>query len=241
MSIRRFFPAKALVPGLLAGVWFLGGDGASAGHHRGEVQLEVSRLFFEYNSTDNDLGVQVSLDGENWRRLKIVNPDGRTIFDVEGKGPYRQLGLTELFFEGAEPSLDEFPLDQLLALFPEGQYAFDGVTVEGDELEGTAVLTHAIPAGPPNVHATLGAANSLVISWDGVTGPPAGFPVESIHIVGYQVILEPFQVTLPGSSRQVTVPPEFVASLPPGEQGFEVLAIEEGGNQTITVGSFTKP
>jgi len=36
----------------------------------------------------------------------------------------------------------------------------------------------------------------------------------------------------------VTVSPEFVASLGHGEQLFEVLAIEAGGNQTITEGSF---
>jgi hypothetical protein len=38
----------------------------------------------------------------------------------------------------------------------------------------------------------------------------------------------------------VMVPPEFVEFLGPGEHGFEVLTIEEGGNQTITAGSFVK-
>jgi hypothetical protein len=38
----------------------------------------------------------------------------------------------------------------------------------------------------------------------------------------------------------VTVPKEFVASLAVGEQPFEVLAIDGGGNQTITEGSFVK-
>jgi hypothetical protein len=39
----------------------------------------------------------------------------------------------------------------------------------------------------------------------------------------------------------VTVPSEYVESLGSGEHPFEVLAIEEGGNQTITEGSFTLP
>jgi hypothetical protein len=39
---------------------------------------------------------------------------------------------------------------------------------------------------------------------------------------------------------KVTVPPEFVASLPSGSNQFEVLAIEASGNQTITEGTFTK-
>jgi hypothetical protein len=46
-------------------------------------------------------------------------------------------------------------------------------------------------------------------------------------------------VNLPGTATQVTLPPEFVASLAPGEHPFEVLAIEASGNQTITEGSFT--
>jgi len=202
-------------------------------------RFEVAKIFFEYNSTDNDLGVHVSLDGEHWKTLTIANPAGSTIFAVEGKGPYAELGLTELFFEGAEPSLDEVPLAHLLELFPEGRYTFDGMTVDGRRLMSRATLSHAIPAGPA-VSSQLN-GNSLVISWTSVTGPPAGFPNKPITIVGYQVILDPFQVTLPASARQVTVPPEFVSSLRSGAQSFEVLAIDASGNQTITIGTFTKP
>lgn len=207
-----------------------------------KLELEISRIYWEYNSSANDLGVHVSLDGEDWRKLKIINPAGRTIFEVEGRGPYRMLGLTELFFEGAEPNLDDFPLENLLARFPEGMYRFTGRTVDGDVIAGTGQFTHAIPAGPTNVVAALN-GNSLVISWNPVTGPPDGFPDLPITIVGYQVIVGSFQVTIPATTTplQVTVPPEFVASLPGGENLFEVLAIEAGGNQTITEGSFTKP
>jgi hypothetical protein len=207
-----------------------------------KLELEISRIYWEYNSSANDLGVHVSLDGEDWRKLKIINPAGRTIFEVEGRGPYRLLGLTELFFEGAEPNLDDFPLENLLARFPEGTYRFTGRTVDGDVIAGTGQFTHAIPAGPTNVVAALN-GNSLVISWNPVTGPPDGFPDLPITIVGYQVIVGSFQVTIPATTTplQVTVPPEFVASLPGGENLFEVLAIEAGGNQTITEGSFTKP
>jgi hypothetical protein len=204
-----------------------------------KLELEISRIYWEYNSSANDLGVHVSLDGEDWRKLKIINPAGRTIFEVEGRGPYRLLGLTELFFEGAEPNLDDFPLENLLARFPEGTYRFTGRTVDGDVIAGTGQFTHAIPAGPTNVVAALN-GNSLVISWNPVTGPPDGFPDLPIAIVGYQVIVGSFQVTIPATTTplQVTVPPEFVASLPGGENLFEVLAIEAGGNQTITEGAF---
>jgi len=49
------------------------------------------------------------------------------------------------------------------------------------------------------------------------------------------------QVTVPATATMVTVPPEFVASLAPGVQPFEVLAIEASGNQTLAEGSFVKP
>src|SRR5687767_1135674 len=81
-------------------------------------RFSEARIFIEYNDTDNDLGFHIFLDGEDWRSLKIINPAGTTIFSVTGKAGYRRLGLTELFFEGAEPSLDDFPLENLLALFP---------------------------------------------------------------------------------------------------------------------------
>jgi hypothetical protein len=125
-----------------------------------------------------------------------------------------------------------------LALFPEGRYTFSGVTVDGRRLTNRATLSHAIPAGPV-VSSQLN-GNSLIISWNAVTSPPAGFPNEPITIVGYQVIVGSFQVTLPATARQVTVPPEFVASLSSGAQLFEVLAIDASGNQTITEGTFTK-
>lgn len=198
-----------------------------------------ARIFIEYNSTDNDLGFHVFLDGEDWRSLSIVNPNGATIAQVAGQGPFRDLGMTELFFEGAEPSLDEVPLNQLLALFPEGNYTFSGVTVDGKRLTSRWRFTHAVPAPVP-VSATV-AGNTVTISWQAVAGPPAGFPNRTVTVVGYQVIVGSFQVTLPASSRQVTLPEEFVNSLEAGVHGFEVLAIEQRANQTITSGSFTIP
>jgi hypothetical protein len=203
------------------------------------AQLADARIFIEYNSSDNDLGFHVFLDGEDWRSIKIVNPNGRAIFDVDGRGPFRNLGMTELFFEGAEPSLDEFPLDELLALFPEGPYTFVGTTVDGERLENSWRFTHAVPAPVPVSAMVTG--DEITIRWEAVSGPPSGFPNRTIQVVAYQVIVDSFQVTLPASSRKVTLPREFVRSLASGEHGFEVLAIEKRRNQTITVGSFLVP
>src|SRR5262245_28477570 len=93
-------------------------------------KFEEVHLFIEFNQTDNDLGFHAFLDAEDWQSVKIVNPAGVTVFEASGKGPYARpgLGLSEMFFEGAEPTLDQVPLGTLLALFPEGKYKFIGVT-----------------------------------------------------------------------------------------------------------------
>ncbi len=205
----------------------------------GGLTFEISRLFIEYNASGNDLGFHTFIDGEDWVKLRIVRPDGETVFEVEGDEGYEDLGLTELFFEGAEPSLDDVPLDELFDLFPEGKYKICGKTVDGDKITGTAKLTHAVPDAP-EVFAQVGKPDFLEISWSPVTGTPPGFPNKKITIVGYQVIVGSFQVTVPGSATQVTVSPEYVKSLAPGTHDFEVLAIEAGGNQTITEGEFVK-
>ena len=61
-----------------------------------------------------------------------------------------------------------------------------------------------------------------------MTGPPDGFPDLPITIVGYQVIVGSFQVTVPATTTplQVTVPPGVRRILPGGQNLFEVLAIE---------------
>jgi hypothetical protein len=199
----------------------------------------IAKIYFEYNSSANDLGVHVFLDGEDWRNVKIVHPDGTTIFDVTGKGGWGELGMTELFFEGAEPNLDDFPLEDLLELFPEERYTFQANLVGGGRLTSRPRLSHAIPAGP--VVSTQVSGNNVVISWTHVTAPPAGFPSRPITIVGYQVIVDPLQVTLPASTSSLTLPAEFAGSLGSGVHLFEVLAIEASGNQTITEGAFTIP
>jgi len=197
-----------------------------------------ARIYIEYNSTARDLGFHVSLDGEDWRSLRIQNPDGLTIFEVKGKKGYRELGMTELFFEGAEPALSEFPLEDLLALFPAGYYRFSGRTVDGTLLSSLAKLSHAVPDGPRVSSEVNG--DAIVIRWDPVTGPPPDFPDAEIEITGYQVIVDTFEVTLPATSTSLTLPVEFVHSLEAGVHQFEVLAIDESGNQTITEGSFNK-
>ena len=185
-------------------------------------------------------------------RARIVEaaPDaGKHLRRVRLAAAYRDLGMTELFFEGAEPELAEVPLEELLALFPDGEYEFQGVTVDGGQITGEGTLSHAVPAGPDvsDSDDAVVPGNPFMIRWTHVTDKatdPAGgvFPDRPIDVVAYQVIVHSFQVTLPatGGAMSLAVPPEFVDSLDPGTHEFEVLAIEASGNQTITSATFTK-
>lgn len=202
----------------------------------GTEPFEEARIFIEYNFSDNDLGFHVFLDDEDWEEIEIIHPNRRTLIEVEASGGFGKLGLTELFFEGAEPNLDEFPLARLLGLFPEGKYKFIGERVDGVILVSRPMLTHAVPA-PTEVEPVEVNGDVVAITWSSVSTRADGFPPGPIEIVAYQVIVDSFQVTVPATGdpeQSITLPPEFVASLDSGEHGGEVLVIEEGANQTIT-------
>ena len=222
-----------------------------AGNH---IPFSDATIIIEVNSTDGDSGIQIFLDGDGWDLVDIMAPDGTTIVDVMGEGSVGLQGITEFFFESAEPSFDDLPLDEFLVRFPEGEYKFLGMTTEGDELVGTATLTHILPCGPeiitPEEDDEVDPDDTVII-WEAVTKEfdadgECKDPTE-LDIVGYQVIVlreEPkpkleFSVTLPPTAMMITVPSEFL--LPATEYKFEVLAIEASGNQTLTESTFTTP
>ena len=212
------------------------------------IPFSQTKIIIEVNATAGDGGIQISLDATGWNRLEVFDPNKIKVFDVSGSGSVGMTGITELFFESAEPSFADLPLDQLLARFPEGNYTFVGTTVDGKKLTGSATLKHNIPAGPTIVSPAEGAAplNSkqpVVIDWDPVTDPFPGTDL-AVTIVSYQVIVERvkptplrvFSADVEASVTKVTVPPEFLQAN--ADYNFEVLAIEASGNQTISEGGF---
>ena len=213
-----------------------------------EIPFSRTKIIIEFNASAEDVGIQVLLDGEPWKKLQVLDPRNRRILDVAGTKSLADQGLTEFFFESSEPSLRDVPLREFLARFPRGKYEFEGETIDGIELEGTAVLSHRIPAGPdivspvsPNDDPPVVDPNNLVIEWEPVTETITGS--RNLNITGYQVIVEQvepprvFSIDLPGSATSVMVPPGFLVQ-PDTLHKFEVLAIEKSGNQTITEGEF---
>jgi hypothetical protein len=192
------------------------------------VEFADAQLFFELNSTDNDLGLQLFLDTDDgWKRVRVLDPSHRGVIEFEADGRLSRLGLTELRFESSEPSPEE-----VLALFPPGEYRFRGRTVGDEQLASNATLSHDFPPAPtitPSDGEVVDPRN-LVVEWN---APGA----EKVEIIIEQDELEEvFDVILAGETRRLRVPPQF---LQPGmEYKIEILTIAENGNRIITEGTF---
>jgi hypothetical protein len=217
------------------------------------IPLKDAKLNIEHNATDNDTGFQGFIDSEGWKSLDVTGPDGH-ILSFEGRGELARLGLTELFFETVEPENADVPVEEMLDKLPEGDYQITGSAMENGEslgkTEGTAWLTHNIPAGPELLSPAEGATvpvTGLVASWGQVTETITGDPV---NIIAYQLIIEKdepphphmigkigLSIYVPASVTSMAVPDGF---LEPGTAyKWEVLAIEESGNQTLSSGEFS--
>jgi len=227
--------------------WAAGGTPAKPKQIRA-VPLEAATMIIEFNSSAPDVGVQFFLDSEGWTTIEISDPNGEEIFSSESAGRLsRQGGGTELFLESVEPELADLSFAQFFRRFPAGTYTLRGRTSDGGLTFGHAIFSHSVPAGPevlspvgPKGDCAVDVPIPVVVAWNPVTTSYFGDPID---IKGYEVIVENeidtnFDVHMPAEQgTQLTVSSEV---LKPGHDYiFEVLAIETGGNQTITEGCFS--
>ena len=178
---------------------------------------------------------------------------------IKVKGRLRRQGLTELFFESAEPSFDELAPEDFFERFPAGEYEIEGITLDGQELESTTILTHVLPAPPDNIRVSgilaaedcdapdlpvVEAGEPVTISWDPVvTAHPEIGEWGDLEVVKYQVVAEReepslliYSVDLPPTTTQTEIPASFIAL---GEEfKFEILIREASGNQTAVESCF---
>jgi len=209
------------------------GDRTSALNAAGaQIPFSKLKLFLEFNSTDDDLGVQLLLDADDWEWVKGQDPRGREVVDIDARGRLRQLGITELFFESAEPSPAE-----VLALIPAGIYSFSGKTVDGERLAGSATLSHSLPAAPvfsPS-HGELVDAGNVLITWTAISGLASFQVIVVDETLGREIVAD-----VAPSVTSFQVPATFLR--PNAQYKAEVLAVATNGNKTITEGTFqTKP
>jgi len=212
-----------------------------------EVELEESNVFIEWNSTADDYGVHFFWDGDPWTAMTIRNERGRTVLNITPRSAVKTQGLTEAFFESSEPPTSELSREEFFARFPEGEYEFQGTTLEGEVLAGEADFTHVLASPPTHLFPSTGdvvSRNGFTASFDPVTKDVDGNPVA---IGFYEVIVEKadddpilqsMSVILRPSQSSLAVPAQFLEAHT--EYKMEVIAVEEGGNKTITEsGKFT--
>ena len=243
-----FFRALSLLPGVTSN------DISAEFHVRGgrrdetQILLDGQELYESFHLQDFDnassLIVPEIIDSVDLTTggFQVECGDRMSgVLDIRGSGGVGLQGLTELFFESAEPSFDEQPLEELLALFPAGRYRFEGTSTEGESLTRKARLTHALPSGPVLVRPVEGDEevdpDDTVVEWAPVADPPGS------RIVAYQVIVvqeEPtfreFDVTVGSEVTLIKVPAAFMES--GGVYKYEVIAIEKSGNQTLSEREF---
>lgn len=219
------------------------------------LEFEDAEIRVEVNSTDGDAGLQLFADGEPWQRVRVTGPDGRQVYSVSNRGKLRRLGSTEFFTESNEPNYADVPLPEILSFLPEGEYEFEGFTIDREKIMGSAELTHDFPCGPefifPQEEEVVDPTQPLIIAWMPVTNKiDTSSPIgecgneTDIGIVRYELVIEivdsdPEQkltVTMPADTTEYMLSPDFV--VPGAEYKFEVLAREESGNQTITESTF---
>ncbi len=179
---------------------------------------------------------------------------------VSVKGRMKKQGLTEIFFESAEPTFDELSPEDFFKRFPAGTYEIEGETLDGEELESEVELTQVMPAPAGNVTISGEAAaedcdadplpevsEPVVIRWDPVTEshPDLGAFSADIEIVKYQLVVEreepellELSVDLPPDVTEYEVSSDFTAQDSGDGFKFEILVREASGNQTAIESCF---
>jgi hypothetical protein len=220
-------------------------------------EFEESDVYFELNDTDGDLGIHALIDGDAWRALAIETPSGRAELAVFLSGNLRRQGLTEFFFESAEPDFDELGPAQFFRRFPEGEYLIRATTMDGEVFEAGDDVTQLMPAPaivevngrrlPVNCDADPlpSVSEPFTISWEPVemSHPRLGRRNEPIEVLKYQAVLEGedeevvFTFDLPPDVTEVEIPVGFAAT---GDVFKVELLVKEasGGNQTAVESCF---
>jgi hypothetical protein len=170
------------------------------------------KALIEINSTDGDIGFHFLMDGDDLNSAKIVDPDGKKVFEDKAKGPLKEQKLTETFAESAEPLCWADPnadpdeeivtLEEFLERWTAGTYVFQGKGDKGEKSTGETELTYALPAAPEDVDfdgsmITWGAGDTLgecasAIELDALVMSGV-LPVhpEDVVVAAWEIVFEP--------------------------------------------------
>lgn len=204
------------------------------------VEFGELKVLVEINATDGDVGFHGLADADAWFHMRVDNPDGMKIMNIQAFSSLRAQGLTENFFESAEPLCEEdeeepdelvVPLADFLERFPEGDYTFRASMENGDRAVGAAELTYNLPAAP-DISLTedmVFGIDEAIIAWapgedlgeachdqdlvdDGTIANPA-----DVEIVGWEVVVEVDDDEAPDRVFSAQVPPDQTSVMVPVE------------------------
>lgn len=189
--------------------------------------FEIAEAFFELNTTDHDMGFQILVDAEGWKRVNLTDPEGRRVFGIQTDTKLAEIGITELRFESEEPSPSE-----VRSRFPAGTYTFRGETVEGENLLSRVNLSQRMLPAPSFTprNGQLVDRQNTVVRWEA-----SGADMVEI-IIEQDELGHVFDVTLSSSTTRLMIPPQFLR--PGREYKIEILSIAENGNRTIAESTF---
>jgi hypothetical protein len=174
------------------------------------LPYSVAEVFIELNDTDGDLGLHSLIDGDPWYKLEIKDPKGRRLLKTQLSSRLRKQGLTEFFFESAEPTFDELSPEEFFERFREGVYKIRGKNLDGGKMGSETLFTHDVPApAVTSINAMvdtatecdedepgydpLEVATPVTLSWEPVeeSHPDlGGLPVVPVTIINYEVVVE---------------------------------------------------
>jgi hypothetical protein len=222
-----------------------------------ELEFAEFEFYYELNNTDGDLGIHSLVDGGPWTQLAYEDLNGRSLIDVTLSGAMASQGLSEFFFESAEPTFDELDPVTFFNRFPTGYYEVEGTTTDGEQIESETLLSSVLPAAPTiyaganpsapiegcedddqlNPVASLDNDGMLPIHWDPVVDhhPTLG-GVGEIEVDSYMLAFETetsdLFVNIDASDNSFNIPKSLVTS---GQSvKIEVIVRDDTHNQVAT-------
>ena len=107
------------------------------------VPFDEATIYLEYNATDEDAEVVVSVDADvGLEHFQIVNPRGQQILNMRARHN-EHVCIRKINLETPGPSLAV-----VLESYPAGWYEFFGQTTTGESLFSLVWLSHELPDAP---------------------------------------------------------------------------------------------